>query len=235
MTDRISLDYWFPKLVGSGVNLPITEIIKTDADFWPWLDGEESPSANEFLNLLKSKGDEWGYPLFLRTGHTAAKHSWKDSCFVESEEKLGPCMFGLVETSAMALPGMPTDIWVIREFLDLDIRFHAFWGNMPIAVEWRFFIEPRRVICHHPYWPAEAFELIQHKPDDWSELLEEMNNDITEKEFMLLEHFCDLVLVKGKFDGRWSVDFARGKNKTWYVTDMAPMEVSYHWPGCENG
>ncbi|MHC4799934.1 MAG: hypothetical protein ACYTF1_25135, partial [Planctomycetota bacterium] len=179
--------------------------------------------------------EEWGYPLFLRTGHTSAKHSWKNSCFVESEKRLGRCVFELFEYSAMAMPSLPVNVWAIRELLDLDVRFNAFWGEMPISVEQRFFIEPDGVICHHPYWPPEAFEKTHQKPDDWEELLTKMNDDITPEEIEYLDYQCGQVLMKGEFEGRWSVDFARDKKGFWYLIDMAPMEVSYHWPGCEHG
>ena len=79
--DKVSLSYWFPILEATGVRVPKTEWWETDADFWPWVDGEESKSANAFIDDLRQRLRERGYPVFLRTGHTSAKHSWKDSCY----------------------------------------------------------------------------------------------------------------------------------------------------------
>ena len=234
MLDRISLAYWFPKLQVSGVPVPKTEIVTTDADFLSLLDGQPSPSADGFLDHLKERCREWGYPLFLRTGHTSAKHSWKNSCHVASEEALGHSVWELIEASYMAMPEMPTNVWAIRELLDLDVRFRGFWGELPIAVEWRYFIEPQRVICHHPYWPPEAFERTSNwVPSNWMTLLEEMNAEPSEDEQRLLNFYCDEILTRGEFEGAWALDFARAGPMRWYAIDMAPAEVSWHWPDCE--
>jgi len=48
----------------------------------------------------------------------------------------------------------PPAAFMVREFLDLDASFKAF-GGLPIAREWRIFASPEKVICYHPYWPAE--------------------------------------------------------------------------------
>jgi hypothetical protein len=227
-TDRISLAHWFPILQSTGVKVPKTEWWHTSADFWPWADGKESKSASAFMRGLKQRLKKWEYPVFLRTGHTSAKHSWKDSCYVESEERLRRCVWELIEFSLMQIFELPIDIWVIREFLDLDIRFSAFWGDMPIATERRYFVEDGRVICSHPYWPAEAFERTHPKPEDWVARLAEMNAvEIPQSIRADSEH------VSAHFEGAWSLDWARHSNGSWYAIDMAPAEVSYHWPDCD--
>lgn len=228
MIDMISLAYWFPILEKTGVPVPATIIIETDVDFWPILAGVETPSAVEFLQGLEAKATKHGYPLFLRTGHTSAKHSWKDSCYVISEDQLGQSVVELLEFSAVAIPCLPWNIWAIREFLELDVRFTAFWGDMPIANERRYFIENGTMICSHPYWPAEAFERILNKPDNWQELLDEMNAEATPELDELSIH------VSKHFEGAWSLDWAKAKDGTWYAIDMALMRASYHWPECPN-
>lgn len=227
MNDRISLAHWFPKLLSTGVKVPKTEWWKTDVDFWGLIDGKPDPQADEFLKDAKRRANEWGYPLFLRTGHTSGKHSWKDTCYVTEEDDLGRCVFGLLEASAMAMPAMAWNVWAIREFLDLDIHFNAFWGDMPIATERRYFIEGGRVICSHPYWPAEAFERTHDKPTDWVARLSQMNA-------VKAPHLNDLsAKVSESFFGAWSLDWARHCDGSWYAIDMAPAEVSYHLPGCD--
>jgi hypothetical protein len=228
--DKVSLAYWFPKLQASGVLTPTTKIITTKTDFGPMMDGQPSKEIDEFIAFLKHEAEHFGFPLFLRTGHLSAKHSWKDSCFVPSKEQIGNSIYALVEASALAtLRGLPMDVWVIRSFLDLDIRFTAFHGDMPVAVERRYFIEDGKVICSHPYWPAGAFEQIRNKPENWGALLTEMNA-VTAPELEDLS-----VQVSQSFEGAWSLDWAKHKSGTWYAIDMAPMEVSWHWPGCEHG
>lgn len=225
--DRVSLEYWFPKLKQLGILVPKTKWWKTNADFLPLLDGQPSDSADNLLARLKERAASWGYPLFLRSGHTSAKHSWKDTCYVLHEADLGGAVFGIVEYSAIAMPSMPTNVWVIREFLSLDVHFNAFHGHMPIATERRYFIEGGNVICSHPYWPAEAFERTNFKSEHWASQLAVMNairvppSVVTDSE-KISEHFT----------GTWSLDWARHRDGSWYAIDMAPAEISYHWPNC---
>ena len=40
------------------------------------------------------------------------------------------------------------------------------------------------------------------------------------------------IKVAESFRGAWSLDWAKHKNGDWYAIDMAPMDVSYHWPDC---
>lgn len=224
--DKNALSYWLPYLVEAGVPLPRTQIIKTEADFWPWVDGKESPSASKFMDYLKIEAERFGLPLFLRTGHTSAKHSWKKSCYVNSLVWLGKNVWELIEYSAMAMPCLPLDEWVLREFLDLDTRFTAFWGDMPINNERRYFIKDGEIICRHPYWPPMAFENTRTSTKDWLDILQEMNAE----EAPELEELT--MRVASVIDGAWSLDWAKAKSGTWYAIDMALARVSYHWPDC---
>jgi hypothetical protein len=228
MTPSNSLSYWFPKLQSIDVPVPRTKIIKTDVDFGPLLDGEEAGGAHEFLEGIKEEASNFGLPLFLRTGHTSAKHSWKNSCYVETVESLSRSVFELIEYSAMAFPCLPWDEWVLREFLDLDTRFIAFHGDMPINNERRYFIENGEIICRHPYWPSEAFEITRTSTEGWREILAEMNSE----EAPELEELT--LRVASVFNGGWSVDWAKSKAGVWYAIDMAMAGDSYHWQGCPN-
>lgn len=225
--DKNTLSYWFPILLKAiDVPVPRTKIIKTDADFWPLFDGHPAEEANEFLANLQIEVSDFGLPLFLRTGHTSAKHSWKDSCYVESVKGLSRNVWGLLEYSAIATPCMPWNEWVLREFLDLDTRFTAFWGDMPINNERRYFIKDGEIICRHPYWPPPVFELTKTSTDDWRDILEKMNSE----EAPELEELT--MQVASVFDGAWSLDWAKTKNGDWYAIDMALARDSYHWPEC---
>ena len=228
--DRNALSYWFPKLQSTGVSVPRTKIIKTDVDFWPVLDGQPAKGADEFLAHLHKEVCDFGLPLFLRTGHTSAKHSWKNSCYIISTVDLGKNVFGLIEYSAMVMLGscLPWDEWVLREFLDLDTRFTAFWGDMPINNERRYFIEGGEIICRHPYWPPIAFDGVKTSTDEWQEILEEMNSE----EAPELEELT--MRVTSVFKGAWSLDWAKTKNGDWYAIDMALAGDSYHWQECPN-
>lgn len=228
--DRNALSYWFPILLKAiDVPVPRTKIIKTDVDFWPVFDdGTPSEKLKDFLADLQKEVSDFGLPLFMRTGHTSAKHSWKRSCYVESAEELGKNVFELLEYSAMAMPCLPWDEWVLREFLDLDTRFTAFWGDMPINNERRYFIKDGEIICRHPYWPPAAFEFAKTSTEKWQDILDKMNSE----EAPELEELT--MQVASVFDGAWSLDWAKTKDGDWYAIDMALAGMSYHWPECPN-
>ena len=98
---------------------------------------------------------------------------------------------------------------------------------MPVATERRYFIRDGAVICSHPYWPAEAFEVTPHKPENWVARLAEMNAIEPPPSVQ-----ANSELISDQFEGAWSLDWARHRNGNWYAIDMAPAEVSYHLAGC---
>lgn len=50
------------------------------------LDGKPFPKRIEKKILLK--GEEIGYPLFLRSDQGSGKHEWRDTCYVPNQESL---------------------------------------------------------------------------------------------------------------------------------------------------
>jgi hypothetical protein len=121
--DKTALSYWFPKLVAAGIPVPRTKIVKMPIEaqkvIWGWFDGEEGDGAEKpFFEELSLATLDIGFPCFLRTDHTSAKHSWDETCFVESSSSLRQHVFNIAEFSEIAdMIGMPWDTWVGREFL----------------------------------------------------------------------------------------------------------------------
>ena len=67
---------------------------------------------------------------------------------------------------------------------------------------------------------------------EWLPLLRELNTQ-TDDEIQLLTDYAERI---GKvLGGYWSIDFAKGRNGTWYFIDAARGEVSYHVPDCKLG
>jgi hypothetical protein len=90
--DKTALSYWFPK---AEIPVPRTTIITMPLEaqkvVWKWFDGiqsdnEEQALVNAFVEELRIAALGIGFPIFLRTDHTSAKHSWKDTCFVKSPD-----------------------------------------------------------------------------------------------------------------------------------------------------
>jgi ATP-grasp domain, R2K clade family 3 len=228
---KTDLSYWFPILQGTGAMVPKTIILKCPVDLGPMAMGERVDEFPAFAEEVKAAADAMGYPCFLRTGMTSGKHEWKNTCFIDSPEKVSQHIYNLVEFSECAdIFGIPHETWVVREFLNLETSFTAFRG-FPVNQERRYFIAGGKVICSHPYWPE--FSIEGHKPSrpDWKKLLEQINHQSAE-EIAELTGMSEKISLA--FDGAWSLDWARTVDGKWYAIDMAEAHRSFHWPGCPN-
>lgn len=214
-----SLLYWLPKVEGLDIPTPKTcYIYFTDINFFT--------KIRDFCIMM-------GFPVFMKTDLAAAKHDWDKSCFVRNAEEIITHLDVLMDTDEIWEPlGATSKAIVIREFLELETSFTAFDGNMPINTERRYFIDQGKVLCHHPYWPEDAFN--EHpsrmaRDTNWRAKLAVMNTE-SEQEIELLSEYARRV---GKvMPEYWSVDFAKARAGKWYLIDMALGKNSYHWPNC---
>jgi hypothetical protein len=229
LNNRTRLSWWFPRLPNTVV-VPQTVIIPYAGNNLLHLFDGEIPTGFVALCVeIEKAGNKLGWPLFLRTDFLSGKHNWKNSCHVPNKRCIAKRVTHLVEESAMAdIMGFPTDYWIARKFIPTKAAFSAFRGKMPIVKERRYFVQDARVVCHHPYWPAEAF--ISCKVPGWEELLAEMSVE-TEGEVELLSGFSSE--VGAVIGGEWSIDWLWSEDECkWYLIDMAEADVSYHWEGC---
>lgn len=148
---------WFPLLETAGVQTPRTSIIGTDRDLSPLLDRVAPDGISGLVEQVVDAAGRLGFPAFLRTGHTAGKHDFARTAFLRSPADALPHIAALVEHSAMAdAAGLPTNTWVVREFLPIRPAFVAFRG-LPITAERRYFFNALgQVTGHHPYWTPAA-------------------------------------------------------------------------------
>jgi hypothetical protein len=128
---------------------------------------------------------------------------------------------------------------LVREFLQLEAKFEAF-GGLPVNREFRFFSAGLHGICSHPYWPADAIEeyVDEEKYPKWRSDLAALQSLSPDKERLLMELANTAALAVSKSLRAvqlWSVDFAQDVTGKWWLIDMARMEESFHWPGCEWG
>ncbi|MHC1625633.1 MAG: ATP-grasp domain-containing protein [Methermicoccaceae archaeon] len=212
--ERNSLLYWYP-IVKNIAKTPETVWVKVDYDF-----GLLERIPDNIIEELKSKVREVnGYPVFMRTDTFSGKHGYLDTCYVPSEDKLERNLHILIDMS------FAHDLFFraicLREFIELDWRFKAFLG-LPIAPEVRVMIRDNIVERWFFYWVKDAIR----RPDreDWERLHEEMVRIAREEQDKFLRV---AERVARKFDGYWSVDFARGRDGEWYLIDMALGEVSW--------
>lgn len=256
MRDRSSMVYWWPRVMHLSVPMPETEIIDVGHEHLQGLlDGRRLPLEIEVQIL--GAADRLGYPVFLRTDQASAKHDWERACWVPSRDVLLEHLYAVVEYNELVdMLGLPYSAVVLRKFIPLDHRFQAFHGNLPISRERRYFVLDGRVLCHHPYWPEEAIAEAEEGssawdelawledvvgqesiarartgrsrlPDNWRELLRELNVE-PEEEVRLLSRYAEE--IGAALGGYWSVDFARGADGTWYFIDAAAGEESWHPP-----
>ncbi len=232
-----SLLFWFPKIRNLPIPQPKTSIRtlseREKSQFGNWIEGQDSKEITQVLCDLREIIREYGYPVFIRTDLASGKHSYKDSCFISSEDKLERNLAEIIEFNYCAdIMGLAFEAIIVREFIELEASFVAFWGNLPIAKERRLFIKEGKIDGHYPYWPEEAIRPNDEGflPDNWKEQLASLNK-IDSGERKTLTTYA--MLVTEVLEGYWSVDFAKGKNGEWILIDVATGDKS--WRPDRNG
>jgi len=135
----------------------------------------------------------------------------------------------LVEDSFIAdIVGLPVYALVFREYILMKELFTAFYGDMPVNPELRFFVKDGEILCKHWYWCNEA--IVNPSVDNWKKLMDKEKGEITEKEKELLKDYT--LKVAEQFEGYWSVDFSKSKDGRWILIDMAVGDRSCHPKNC---
>lgn len=228
-----ALSYWFPRLLAFGLPVPRTIILKMPeavrSAVWSVLDGECCPGATlEFFSEIGRAATAVGYPAFLRTDYTSAKHAWKNTCWLGNEDDIPDNVFSIVEYSETAgIIGLPWDTWVVREMLPtVPFGVCPAYSDMPICKEFRFFVEGGEVMCWHPYWPQRALSEGGASPRLDYDALCEMSDE---------KAYRSLAAAAGRaVGGAWSVDILETSRGP-YVIDMALASESFHWEECGDG
>jgi len=266
--EKNSMLFWFPKVQDLDIPMPKTWIIEIDAEVFRECIFNEGDVSDDIwekmmcqIGQVKKIAKEVGYPLFLRTDYASAKHGWEKTCYVQSEDQMFSHIRDVLEFNEMAgFVGLPYKAIVLREFIELDWKFKAFHGHMPVAKERRYFVDNRflldgdTVLCHHPYWPIDAiaqdmesalalakFIEAHDRSIEQSKLkkllpppnwkeLLEQLNTETLEEAELLSSYARQVVER--LEGYWSVDFAHAKDGRWLLIDCASGYDSWH-PECE--
>jgi hypothetical protein len=229
--NKTSMLYWWPKVELLEIPVPRTTFIAADSRHILSVMENGAELDSTFAAHLKDVASDFGYPVFVRTDLSSGKHGWEKTCFVSSENNLIRNTLGVCEENELGpcFMGPPYEAIVLREFIELEAPFVAFYGKLPVNRERRYFIRDGKIECHHPYWPEEAIDGHTKEPR-WRELLAELNSE-PPNEIEILSSYA--LTVGDVMEGYWSVDFAKAKNGEWYLIDMAEGDKSYHWPTCE--
>lgn len=246
--DKNCLSSWFPLLQRAGLPVPVTHFTVLDEGvLGELIDATDnnslidncSPKLQSFVAWLcdscKSFQDD---QVFFRTGHTAGKHEYTNTCHLTwpyTPLTVFNHVKALVRYSeSCGFLGLPCNVWAVRKFLHegSDLVFTAFKG-MPIRREFRLFVEGDAVVCIHPYWPADSVEdtVSPLDKDDWKPILEEISKISPSEVGHLIELARAASFALSPIGDRWSIDFLE-TNIGWHITDVADADQSFHWPGC---
>ena len=224
--DKSEISYWYP-CIKDRIPTPKTVIIPVTND-----DFKDYEPIDNLLHKIEFELNKVciAYPLFLKTDIYSEKWEWANSCFVESKRHLFTNMIHLLVKCEEEDLGEVKE-FVFKEFLSLDTAFLAF-NNMPIAKERRYFIENKKVLCHHPYWEENSIEFYSDSyPSNWKQKLNDINTE-TESEIAYLSKLAVLFACLIDDDDYYSVDFAMDINGDWYLIDVAKGYKSYHNENC---
>ena len=228
--DKNSLLIWYPKIKDLDIPQPRTEVVTLTKEELKVMCNEQLPMtvAERVEAVIKAK---FKLPVFLRTDLISGKHGWDKTCYYDGTGKLWKQLLNILVDNLLA-DKFTFTCFVIREYIPMASAFTAFYGNMPVNPERRYFIKGGAIKCHHPYWIKDSIlpNFKKALPDDWPELLEQMNND-TPRDVSVLT--WDALKVADKFKGHWSVDFCKAANGRWILIDMATAKDSWHPEECK--
>lgn len=220
---------WLPAIQDVGLPVPRTEVVRYNPqDLFPMLDGQKY--ADSFpLDELRAACARIGFPVFLRSDLSSAKHSGHRAWRIDSDDEVVQAMYFTFEDNELKWIAGATSAFLVREFLPLKHGFTAFNG-LPIARERRFFADQKRTYCSHPYWPEDAFERQRGLSDGWQAQLAELSTPPSVEEFDMLQR-QSIEAARAIGHGAWSVDWAQDTNGKWWLIDMATAAESWH-PEC---
>jgi hypothetical protein len=225
---------WLPRIIEAALPTPRTMIVRyTHGDLVNVFDGENPPEYIKLCDAVKTACKTIGYPVFIRTDLSSAKHDGPTAYRIDGDKDILRCVYATLEDNEMKfwLESEGPKAILVREWLDLESPFSAF-NHHPISREWRFFANAEKVICFHPYWPESSIQFYagMKEPDDWRgalKILHKVPDNVEELKAMAAK-------AAGLYGVVASIDFARDKGGKWWLTDMAMAEGSFHWEECEN-
>lgn len=231
---RNSMSFWWPRIRRLEIPQPETKKLELDrrAYFKSLFDDDHNtpPPVGDFDKMAEI-AKSLGYPVFMRTSETSGKHQWNETCYVESPTKLKQNFWTLLEDNYLKIDHIPDAVF-FRKFIPMESYFTGWYHEFPVNKEMRTFIRDGKVECYHPYWPIGAMKQAKPKDPDWEEKFKKLCQ-LSEYDELTVLTYSNMVAqtFKEKYDdsGWWSVDFAKGKDREWYLIDMALGPISAHF------
>lgn len=252
---------WYPKICfmngwnGFDVNIPQTIIIPLKKKWIADSFKENFAWIKNVIGVIKSAREVLGPDLFVRTDQASGKHRFIDSCFIGKDyddDKIFKNIIEVIYSNTLVNfgYGLPFRALMIREYIEPEYEFTAFFGKLPIAKEVRIIVKDGRIITMFPYWFEDPIEewyndtvesLMESRgiteeeskylifkrygtPIDWKDKLAKLN-DLNSHD---VDYLREAAIKIGRlFEGAWSLDFMKGKDGKWYFIDMARAEISF--------
>lgn len=229
-----SARYWLPRLEQAGMAMPATLDVPIDAlSLTGICDFEPTPEAlakfEAVRKQIESACDSIGYPCFLRTDESSAKHDGPNSYRIDGPDDITRCVARTLEDNLMK-DLLPTH-FLVRKWLDLKAGFTAFRGHQ-MAREFRIFAKSGEVLCVHPYWPQVAEDaVLDASTPDFVPILRQQGT-LTADEDQALRSLASR--ASEQLLDAWSLDFAQDQHGHWWLIDAALMRESFHDYTCPN-
>jgi hypothetical protein len=224
-----SAKFWLPRIttnVWLNEFVPRTALVEYNQDALAQsLRGKHTTEYERLYYIVAHEAKQIGYPVFIRTDITSAKHAGKSAWKVVSEEELNFALLTTLSASELKTTFQPikASAILVREFLDLGTSGRTAFNGLPIGREFRLFADQNGLQCWHSYWPEEALtgkmddggepEIMRQWSDGW------INTDVID---------AAVTAAKAMGAGKWSIDFAHDVQGSWWLLDMATAGNSYH-------
>ena len=259
---RNSMKVWLP-VAEKHAKSPETVLIPIPMDLYPLCDGFKTPKCwRSFLNYVKEKADQMGYPLFLRTDFNSNKHNVDNTCWFSLDKDLdsynvdNTCWFSLDEdldsynfynthriSSDEDLDSHITNIINFSTYLNIPFTSLALrkWINGDVA--WYAKEYGRMPVRKEFRFFVEGGKVTHIQPywpeeafKELKEIPEYWRNKLDKIMYLSPDTGRELSRIAceivKELRGNWSVDFL-DSYEGWVLTDMALAHRSYKYAHTE--
>ncbi len=212
--------YWYRLIRDLPVPQPRTEMVAISSDsISSAINVGRGLCGSDMERLCAAMSRIGRFPMFLRTDTSSQKRHFRRTCRLPDERSLLGHILELASLNAAA--GLHDRGIAFREWIDIDANFTAF-ASLPIGCEARAVIRGGEVAGVRPYWTEDVIAGWDGLPDSeirkgWRSILARQNETVHGSADEIRRHAGE---VAGVVRGEWSVDFARGRDGTWYLIDM---------------
>lgn len=238
MTSPNSALVWYPPMAQAAdetdVEVPETEFVDVPGMgvCAGWIDGE--PQDDFPFDTIAERAEFIGYPVFVRTDITSAKHHGLKGYRARDEGELRTAVRWALEASFVSMGTPLPSAIMLRDWIDLEAGFHdnrrsITDSGVKITREFRLFADAEGVYCHHFYWPEDS--MMDPDETDWEERLAELST-IGERDLDRLGEYAKACADEAPGDLTWSVDVGADENGYWWGIDMAVAGMSWHPEDC---